>query len=264
EVKGFNDRATGPYTLLVDFTPDTQVAYAVPLFLAVGDSRRESFLRVVNRSPSSGIVRISAIDDDGKTYGPIRVALESRQTIHLTSSDLEQGNDDKPISGGVGDGNGDWRLSLSTSLDIRPQAYVRTADGFVTSLHDLVGSPGKAHDVIFFNPASNFRQRSLLRLINPHDYGVDVLIDGRDDQGKASPKGLARVRLSPWATVTLTAEQLEFGDSNAGLTGSFGDGMGKWQLFITSDAAIQVMSLLEGPAGQLSNLSTINDLTERD
>lgn len=264
EVKGFNDRATGPYTLLVDFTPDTQVVHAVPLFLAAGDARRESFLRIVNRSPSSGIVRISAIDDGGKTYGPIRVALESRQSMHLNSTDLEQGNDDKPISGGVGDGNGDWRLSLSTSLDIRPQAYVRTADGFVTSLHDLVGSPGKAHDVIFFNPASNFRQRSLLRLINPHDYGVDVLIDGRDDQGKASPKGLARVRLSPWATVTLTAEQLEFGDSNAGLTGSFGDGMGKWQLFITSDAAIQVMSLLEGPAGQLSNLSTINDLTERD
>ena len=262
EVKGFNDRATGPYSLLVDFTPDTQVVYAVPLFLADGDSRRESFLRIVNRSPSSGIVRISAIDDGGKTYGPIRVALDSRQTIHLNSSDLEGGNDAKPLSGGVGDGNGDWRLSLSTSLDIRPQAYVRTADGFVTSLHDLVGSPGKAHDVIFFNPASNFRQRSLLRLINPHDYGVDVLIDGRDDQGKASPKGLARVRLAPWATVTLTAEQLESGASNAGLTGSFGDGTGKWQLFITSDAAIQVMSLLEGPAGQLSNLSTINALTE--
>ncbi len=262
EVRGFNNRVTGPYRLLVDFTPATQIAYAVPLFLAAGDSRRESFLRIVNRSPSSGIVRISAIDDDGKAYGPIRVALGSRQTIHLNSSDLERGNDAKPLSGGVGDGNGDWRLSLSTSLDIRPQAYVRTADGFVTSLHDLVGSPGKAHDVIFFNPASNFRQRSLLRLINPHDYGVDVLIDGRDDQGKASPKGLARVRLAPWTTVTLSAKQLESGASNAGLTGSFGDGAGKWQLFITSDAAIQVMSLLEGPDGRLSNLSTINALTE--
>ena len=260
EVKGFNDRATGPYTLLVDFTPDTQVVYAVPLFLAADDSRQESFLRIVNRSPSSGIVRISAIDDSGKTHGPIRVALESRQTIHLNSSDLEQGNEAKPVSGGVGDGNGDWRLSLSTSLDIRPQAYVRTADGFVTSLHDLVGSPGKAHDVIFFNPASNDRQRSLLRLINPHDYGVDVLIDGRDDQGKPSPKGLVRVRVPPWQATTLTARQLESGAP--GLTGSLGDGSGKWQLFITSDADIKVMSLLESPTGHLSNLSTVNDQTE--
>ena len=264
EVKGFNGRASGPYTLLVEFVPDTQVAHTVPLFLAAGDSRRESFLRIVNRSPDSGIVRISARDDDGKAYGPIRVALDSRQTIHLNSSDLEQGNDAKPMSGGLGDGKGDWRLSLGTSLDIRPQAYVRSADGFVTSLHDLVGSQGKNHDVIFFNPASNFRQRSLLRLINPHDYGVNVLIDGRDDQGKASPKGLVRVRVPPWATVTLTAEQLESGASNAGLTGSFGDGTGKWQLFITSDAAIQVMSLLESPTGHLSNLSTINELTEGD
>lgn len=264
EVKGFDSRVAGTYTLLVDFTPGTLVAHVVPLFLADGDSRRESFLRIVNRSPNSGIVRIAARDDAGEPYGPIRVALENRQAIHLNSSDMERGNEAKPLSGGLGDGKGNWRLTLSTSLDIRPQAYLRTADGFVTGLHDLVGSPGKAHNVIFFNPASNARQRSLLRLINPHDYGVNVLIDGRDDQGKASPKGLARVRVPPWATVTLTAEQLESGDSGAGLTGALGDGAGKWQLFITSDAEIRVMSLLEGPAGQLSNLSTINDLTERE
>ena len=264
EVKGFNERTTGPYTLAIEFTPSSQVVHTVPLFLAAGDSRRESFLRIVNRSTSSGIVRISAIDDDGKTYGPIRVALGARQSTHLNSKDLEQGNDAKPLSGGVGDGNGDWRLSLSTSLDIRPQAYVRNAGGFLTSLHDLVGSPSKAHEVIFFNPASNSRQRSLLRLINPHGYGVDVLIDGRDDRGEASPNGLARVRLAPWQSVTLTAEQLESGAADAGLNGSFGDGAGKWQLFITSDAAIQVMSLLEGPAGQLANLSTINELIETD
>ncbi len=264
EVKGFDGRVAGAYSLLVDFMPSALVAHIVPLFLADGDSRRESFLRIVNRSPNGGIVRIAARDDAGKAYGPIRMALESRQTIHLNSSDIERGNEAKPLSGGVGDGAGDWRLTLSTSLDIRPQAYVRTAAGFVTSLHDLVGSPGKAHNAIFFNPASNSRQRSLLRLMNPHDHGVNVLIDGRDDQGKASPKGLARLRVPPWAAVTLTAEQLESGDSGAGLTGSLGDGAGKWQLFITSDADIQVMSLLEGPTGQLSNLSTINGLIERD
>ena len=270
EVKGFNDRATGPYSLLVDFAPNTQIAYGVPLFPAAGDARREGFLRIVNSSPSSGIVRISAIDDAGRAYGPVRLFLDKRQTVHLNSSDLERGNDAKPISGGIGDGNGDWRLSLETSLDIRPQAYVRAADGFVTSLHDLVDTTGKAHHVIFFNPASNDRQRSLLRLINPHDHGVNVLIDGRDDQGEGSPKGLVRTRLPPWAAVTLTAEQLESGAPHPhprphpGLTGSLGDGTGKWQLFITSDAAIQVMSLMESPAGHLSNLSTVNDLTERN
>ncbi len=262
EVKGFNDQVTGPYTLLIDFAPDTQAIYGVPLFLAAGDSRRESFLRIVNRSSSSGIVRISAIDDGGKAYGPIRLALDAHQTVHLNSSDLERGNDAKPISGGIGDGDGDWRLSLSTSLDIRPQAYLRAADGLVTSLHDLVDSTGKAHEVIFFNPASNFRQRSLLRLTNPNDHEVNVLIDGRDDQGKASPNGLVRTHVPPWATFTLTAEQLESGAPNSGLTGSLGDGAGKWQLFITSDAETQVMSLLESPTGHLSNLSTANDLTE--
>ena len=260
QVKGFNDRATGDYTLLVDFTPDTQVTYSVPFFPAAGDSRREGFLRLVNSSPTGGIVRINALDDAGKATRTVRVFLDKRHTVHLNSRDLEQGNDDKPISGGIGDGEGDWRLSLGTSLDLQAQAYVRTADGFVTSLHDLVDTLGKAHHVIFFNPASNDRQRSLLRLINPHDYGVDVLIDGRDDQGKPSPKGLVRVRVPPWQATTLTARQLESGAP--GLTGSLGDGSGKWQLFITSDANIKVMSLLESPTGHLSNLSTVNDQTE--
>ena len=262
QVKGFNDRATGPYSLLVDFAPDAQTALSVPFFPAAGDSRREGFLRIVNNSPSGGIVRISAIDDAGRAFGPVRLFVDKYHSVHLNSRDLEQGNDDKPISGGVGDGSGDWRLALSTSLDITPQAYVRAADGFVTSLHDLVGSAGKAHHVIFFNPASNNRQRSLLRLINPHDYGVDVLIDGRDDQGEASSKGLVRVRVPPWQATTLTAPQLESGAR--GLTGSLGDGKGKWQLFITSDAPIKVMSLLESPSGHLSNLSTINDEVEDD
>ena len=260
QVKGFNDRATGPYTLLVDFAPDTQITHAIPFFPAAGDSRREGFLRIVNRSPTGGIVRISALDDAGQATRTVRAFVDKRQSIHLNSRDLEQGNRDKAMSGGIGDGEGDWRLSLGTSLDIQAQAYVRTADGFVTSLHDLVDTAGKAHHVIFFNPASNDRQRSLLRLINPHDYGVDVLIDGRDDQGKASPNGLVRVRVPPWQAITLTAKQLESGA--AGLTGSLGDGSGKWQLFITSDADIKVMSLLESPAGHLSNLSTVNDQTE--
>ena len=39
------------------------------------------------------------------------------------------------------------------------------------------------------------------------------------------------------------------------MTGQFGAGSGKWQLFVTSDEPIQVMSLLLSPTGNLTNLS---------
>ena len=52
----------------------------------------------------------------------------------------------------------------------------------------------------------------------------------------------------------ISAQQLESG--GAGVTGRFGDGAGKWQLSVTADGAIEVMSLLQSPTGHLSNLST--------
>ena len=52
----------------------------------------------------------------------------------------------------------------------------------------------------------------------------------------------------------LTAQQLEEGDSE--LSGRLGDGGGKWQLFVSSSAPIQIMNLLQTRSGHLSNLST--------
>ena len=84
-------------------------------------------------------------------------------TAHLNSTDLEDGNADKGLPTGVDDGDGDWRLELTTELDIEPLAYIRTPDGFVTSVHDVVeaefvrastldGNGSILYHVRFFNP----------------------------------------------------------------------------------------------------------------
>ena len=39
---------------------------------------------------------------------------------------------------GIGAGTGNWRLELTTAQDIDVGAFIRTADGFLTSMHDLV------------------------------------------------------------------------------------------------------------------------------
>ena len=67
------------------------------------------------------------------------------------------------MSAGVGDGTGDWRLKLRTTLDIVPLAYVRTADGFLTSMHDVASEETPMrYRVPIFNPREQPIARELL------------------------------------------------------------------------------------------------------
>ena len=78
-------------------------------------------------------------------------------------------------------------------------------------------------------------------------------IEARDDRGEAAPEGEIRLTLPAGAARMFTARQLERGAE--GLTGRLGDGEGKWQLFVSADRPLLVMSLLQSPTGHLSNVS---------
>ena len=56
---------------------------------------------------------------------------------HLNSTDLQSGNAVKGLSGQFGSGDGDWRLSIESSLNFDAYAYMRTSNGFLTSIHDV-------------------------------------------------------------------------------------------------------------------------------
>ncbi|MDE0371571.1 MAG: DUF4189 domain-containing protein [Rhodospirillales bacterium] len=179
--------------------------------------------------------------------------MDAEASVHFNSADLESGNRAKGLSGGVGDGDGDWRVELSTALDIEPLAYIRTTDGFLTSMHDLVVEGESLHyHVPFFNPGSNRSQVSRLRLINPSDTGVRVTIYGLDDSGERS--GDVDLTVPAGGARTVSAQELESG--GRGLSGRLGDGAGKWHLFVSADRPIKLMSLLRSPTGNLTNLST--------
>ena len=226
--------------------------HGVPLFPAASDGFREGFVRVINHSARPGEVRLDAIDDAGGAYGPITLEIGARETVHFNSSDLELGNAAKGLSGNTGTGVGDWRLSLESHLDIEVLAYVRTADGFLTSIHDVVASEDDVHRVPTFNPASNRDQTSSLRIVNHGVSEARVRIRGIDDHGVGAD-AIVQVSIPPGAAQTLDAQQLESAtDEWDGL----GDGTGKWRLEVESEQPIEVMSLLESPTGHLSNLST--------
>ena len=224
--------------------------YSVPLFLSAADPIHHGFLRIVNRSSHAGTVRIHAIDEAGRRFGPLDIQLAAGSAAHLDSSDLERGNVAKGLSGGVGTGQGEWRLELATTLDILVRSYVRTNDGFLTRLDgtSAVGD-GNSCVVDFFNPASNQDQVSQLRLANTSIAIAEVTVTGTDDSGHQG-SGEVRLTIPGGETRALTAHDLESGV--AGVSGRLGDGTGKWRLSVSSDRTIEVTNLLSSATGYVT------------
>ena len=185
----YEDGTTDERTFAVTVDPPRLATTpTVWLFPRASDTSRQGFARVVNRTDAGGEVRITAVDDAGVRYGPITLSMERRQTVHFNSGDLESGNAGKGLPAGIGSGQGDWRLSFESDLDIGVLSYIRTKDGFLTSMHDVVRAGPGGLRVVTFNPASNANQVSRLRLINPGDVDATATITGVDDAG-VSPGG---------------------------------------------------------------------------
>ena len=227
--------------------------YSIPLLIPADNAVRQGFVRLINHSERAGTVRIHGIDDTGEEYGPITIALNARATAALNSGDLENGNSLKGLSGGLGDGEGDWRIRFSTDLEVEVASYIRNLNGFVTSAHAEIRKTAIGYHVPFFNPGSNASQRSRLRLINPTERSIDITVKGRDAAGQPPPEGEVRLTLPPGTARTLTSQELESGGDD--IVGRFGDGAGKWQLFVSADDGLCLMNLLESPTGHLANLS---------
>ena len=243
--------------------------HVLPLFPPAG-SVRQGVARITNRSDRSGTVHVRGTDNAGRwlsEVGPFELSLNAGETVHLFSDDLsdvavpaglEGGNGFEWLAPGSDAGQGSWRLVLLTDLDIEPSAYIRTPDGFLTAMHDVVRSTevdgATVHRVPIFNPASNRNQASWLHVANPTRDSVEVTIRGRDDAGHPAPGGEVRLTLPAREARRISAEQLESGDLD--FSGRLGDGEGRWQLLVTADGAIEVVNLLQSATGHLTNLST--------
>ncbi len=243
--------STAP-TNSAELLADGTTRHRVP-FIPAAAGPYEGFVRVVNRSSEAGVAAIEATDDEGNRFGPGRLPLRPRQAVLLTSADLEHGNDVKGLAGAVGPGEGDWRLALTSALDLQVLSYVRSEGGFVSAMHDLAPiAVDGSHRVVYFNPASNRRHVSKLRLANDGEQTAAVTITGLDDRGAQS--GAVTLAVPAMSAATFTSAQLEAGGE--GLAGSLGDGYGKWRLRVESDVPLAVMSLVESRDGHLVNVST--------
>ena len=216
----------------------------IPYFPAGSDVQLQGFVRVINHSDRAGGVSVQATDDAGMAHEPITLRIGASQTVHFNSDDLELGNPSKGLATGVGAGHGDWRMHLSSDLNVEVLAYIRTRDGFLTAMGETIPGIGRRYRVPVFNPGSNQDQVSRLRLINDGDQAADVVVTGIDDRGRHSN---ASLKVPARGASTVSAADLE----SSGL----GDGAGKWQLIVTSSLELVVVSLLATPTGHVTNLS---------
>ena len=229
-------------------------AWLVPLFPSAMDAKeREGFVRVINRGDETAEVLITARDDSRWTYDPVTLTVAAGAAAQLNSHDLESGNRDKGLPLGVGAGDGDWRLELTSAQDIDVGGYVRTRDGFLTSMHDRVPGGAEGYYVPIFNPARNVRQASFLRFVNRSPRSAAVRVQAVDDRGR-SPGEEVLLYVGRESARNLSSGVLEEG--LRGLDGKIGRGYGKWRLSVTSSRPIEVMNLMETPTGHLVNLST--------
>lgn len=220
------------------------------------NSRQQGFVRLSNREGRAGNVTVWGIDATGRrSSGTLSLRLEPFESRQFNSQDAEAGNAAKGLTGALGTGTGNWVLVVRSALDMEALAYVRTPDGFLTSLHDRAAGDAIAWTVPMLNPAENADQASWLRLVNTALVPAVASIVGIDDAGRAG-EAVVEARLAPLGSVELSASDLESGNAAKGLVGRLGDGTGKWRLQVLGSVPLTVQSLLQDPRGYLTNLST--------
>jgi hypothetical protein len=117
---------------------------------------------------------------------------------------------------------------------------------------------GSVVDVYVINPAGNTTAQSFIRVINPSNGAGTVSIVGTDDAGNVSTP--VSFSLAAGASMQINSEDLENGNAAKGLTGSWGNGAGKWRAVVTGEfAGMRVQSL-----NRNYNDGTVTNLTDAD
>ena len=223
--------------------------HRVPLFPSASDGEgRRGLVRVVNRSADSAEVSIDAFDATDRAYERLELTLAGEASGQFDSSDLEQGNAAKGLTGSTGPGEGDWWLELSSASDIEVLSYVDTASGPLSALRGTSGvetESGMRYEALLWGESGE------VRLLNAGGAPAEVRLSGVDDAGSSG--GAVELTLAPWSARTLTATALAEGE--AGMRGALGAGTGNWRLRLEADRELDVLSLVRGSGGMLSDVS---------
>ena len=223
----------------------------------------QGFYSFENAEDYARTADILLLSDSGRLLRRAKIRVPGGQLTHINSRDILEGNPGKGITSTViaqpREGEAAWAF-VTAPAHMWIRAYVRTPGGFVSGMSDTleeyISEGGYAVEhATFFNPGSNQSIVSVLRILNAIGRPRTAVITGTDALGFRS--GQVRCRIGANQALMLSARALEEGPR--GCTGRFGDGAGKWRLFVrpdnTEDFWFDSMSQLWGASGIVTNVS---------
>ena len=98
---------------------------------------RRSLLRLANDGAEDAMATIGGVDDAGRAGGAVSVTVPAGEALWLSASELESGGDG--FKGSLGDGEGKWRLTVSSAAPLAVMSLVEDAEGALSNL----STPGR-------------------------------------------------------------------------------------------------------------------------
>ena len=167
EVLSYARTSDGFVTSLHDTAPAAAGVHRV-VFLNPGRNVDQvSRLRLINPGTEDAFVTIAGTDDMGAVSAEVVVDVPAGTAREWTAAELEPGSG---ADGALGDGEGKWRLRISSGSPVVAMSLIESPTGNLTNLSTLPRAPGRAEGsqmVPLFPSASDSSGRQgFVRVVN--------------------------------------------------------------------------------------------------
>ena len=129
--------AGGYATGLLEAAPRSGGAARVSVFNPGSNRAQRSLLRLANDGAEDVSATIEGVDDAGRAGGTVNVTVPAGEALWLSAAELESGG--AGFEGSLGDGEGKWRLTVSSAA---PLAVMSLVEGAERALSNL-STPGR-------------------------------------------------------------------------------------------------------------------------
>ena len=129
--------AGGYATGLLEAAPRSRGAARVSVFNPGSNQTQRSLLRLANDGAEDAMATIGGVDDAGRAGGAVSVTVPAGEALWLSASELEEGGDG--FEGSLGDGEGKWRLTVSSAAPLTVMSLVEDKQGALSNL----STPGR-------------------------------------------------------------------------------------------------------------------------